>query len=136
MEEVFGPSTLVVLCASRERMIAAARKLEGQLTATLHSTAGDVAVWRDLLAVLEGKAGRLVFNGVPTGVEVCPAMMHGGPYPATSDGRSTAVGTLAIQRFVRPICYQGFPDAALPPELQEANPLRIRRLADGKPGDS
>ena len=134
MEEVFGPSTLVVACASRELMIAAARTLEGQLTAAIHSTAGDVAVWRDLLAVLEGKAGRLVFNGFPTGVEVCPAMVHGGPYPATSDGRSTSVGTLAIQRFVRPMCYQGFPDAALPPELQEANPLRIRRLVNGKMG--
>jgi NADP-dependent aldehyde dehydrogenase len=87
-----------------------------------------------LLAVLEGKAGRLVFNGFPTGVEVCPAMVHGGPYPATSDGRSTSVGTLAIERFVRPVCYQGFPDAALPPELQEANPLRIRRLVNGKMG--
>jgi NADP-dependent aldehyde dehydrogenase len=135
LEEVFGPSTLVVACASRELMIAAARTLEGQLTAAIHSTAGDVAGWRDLLAVLEGKAGRLVFNGFPTGVEVCPAMVHGGPYPATSDGRSTSVGTLAIERFVRPVCYQGFPDAALPPELQEANPLRIRRLVDGKMGE-
>jgi len=132
MEEVFGPSTLVVTCPSRELMLAAARKLEGQLTATVHGTAGDLAASRDLLAVLEAKAGRLVCNGFPTGVEVCPAIVHGGPYPATSDGRSTSVGTLAIQRFVRPVCYQGFPDDALPAELQEANPLRIRRLVDGK----
>lgn len=131
-EEVFGPSTLVVTCPSRELMITAARKLEGQLTAAVHGTPGDLAAWRDLLAVLEVKAGRLICNGFPTGVEVCPAMVHGGPYPATSDGRSTSVGSLAIQRFVRPLCYQGFPDAALPPELQEANPLRIRRLVDGK----
>ncbi len=134
MEEVFGPSTLVVTCASRELMIAAARKLEGQLTATVHGTAGDLAAGRDLLAVLEGKAGRLICNGFPTGVEVCAAMVHGGPYPATSDGRSTSVGSLAIRRFVRPVCYQGFPDAALPAELQEANPLRILRLVDGKLG--
>jgi NADP-dependent aldehyde dehydrogenase len=132
MEEIFGPSTLVVMCASREQMLASARALEGQLTATIHWAGDDVAAWRDLLAILEGKAGRLVFNGFPTGVEVCSSMVHGGPYPATSDGRSTSVGTMAIQRFARPICYQGFPDAALPAELQEANPLRIRRLVDGR----
>jgi NADP-dependent aldehyde dehydrogenase len=86
------------------------------------------------LTVLEGKAGRLVCNAFPTGVEVCHAMVHGGPYPATADGRSTSVGTLAIHRFVRPVCYQGFPDAALPEELQEANPLGINRLVDGKIG--
>jgi NADP-dependent aldehyde dehydrogenase len=133
MEEVFGPSTLVATCGSREEMLAAAQKLEGQLTATIHGTPGDLAANRDLLAVLEGKAGRLVFNAFPTGVEVCPSMVHGGPYPATSDGRSTAVGTLAIERFVRPFCYQGFPDEVLPDELKEANPLGLRRLVDGKP---
>jgi alpha-ketoglutaric semialdehyde dehydrogenase len=134
MEEVFGPSTLVVTCSSRDQMIAAAQKLEGQLTATVHGTAGEVAAWRDLLTVLEARAGRLVCNAFPTGVEVCHAMVHGGPYPATADGRSTSVGTLAIHRFVRPVCYQGFPDAALPAELQEANPLGINRLVDGKFG--
>jgi len=134
MEEVFGPSTLVVTCASRDQMIAAAHELEGQLTATVHGTSGDIAAGRDLLTVLEGKAGRLVCNAFPTGVEVCHAMVHGGPYPATADGRSTSVGTLAIHRFVRPVCYQGFPDAALPEELQEANPLGITRLVDGKIG--
>ncbi len=131
MEEVFGPSTLVVTCASRDQMLAAAQQLEGQLTATVHGTAGEVGAWRDLLTVLESRAW-LVCNAFPTGVEVCPAMVHGGPYPATADGRSTSVGTLAIQRFVRPVCYQGFPDAALPAELQEANPLGIHRLVDGK----
>jgi len=134
MEEVFGPSTLVVTCASRHQMIAAAQQLEGQLTATVHATSGDIGAGRDLLTVLEGKAGRLVCNAFPTGVEVCHAMVHGGPYPATADGRSTSVGTLAIHRFVRPVCYQGFPDAALPEELQEANPLGINRLVDGKIG--
>jgi NADP-dependent aldehyde dehydrogenase len=93
-----------------------------------------LAANRELLTVLENKAGRLVFNGFPTGVEVCSAMVHGGPYPATADGRSTSVGTLAIERFSRPVCYQGFPDEALPEELQEANPLGIQRLVDGKPG--
>jgi NADP-dependent aldehyde dehydrogenase len=132
-EEVFGPSTLVVQCGSREQMLEAARKLEGQLTATIHGTPEDLAANRDLISILETKVGRLVFNGFPTGVEVCHAMTHGGPYPATSDGRSTSVGTRAIERFVRPVCYQGFPEAALPDELKEGNPLGIWRLVDGKP---
>lgn len=134
MEEVFGPSTLVVECASREQMLAAARRLEGQLTATIHGTPEDLAANGELVELLTQKAGRLVFNGFPTGVEVCHAMTHGGPYPATSDGRSTSVGTRAIERFARPVCYQNFPDAALPDELKEANPLGIWRLVDGKPG--
>ncbi len=79
-----------------------------------------------------GEVGRLVFNGFPTGVEVCHAMVHGGPYPSTSDGRSTSVGTRAIFRFTRPVCYQGFPDDALPQELKDANPLRIWRMVDGE----
>lgn len=134
MDEVFGPSTLIIQWESREQMLSAARALEGQLTATLHGTAEDLAANRDLIAILESKAGRLLFNGFPTGVEVCHAMTHGGPYPATADGRSTSVGTRAIGRFVRPVCYQGFPDAALPPELQESNPLKIWRLVDGAIG--
>jgi 2,5-dioxopentanoate dehydrogenase len=134
MDEVFGPSTLVVECDSREQMLAAARQLEGQLTATIHGTPEDFAADRDLLAVLETRAGRLVCNGFPTGVEVCHAMTHGGPYPATADGRSTSVGTRAIERFVRPVCYQNFPDAALPDELKESNPLGLWRLVDGKLG--
>ncbi len=132
MDEIFGPSTLVVQCDSREQMLAAAHRLEGQLTATLHGTPEDLAANRDLVAILESKAGRLLFNGFSTGVEVCHAMTHGGPYPATSDGRSTSVGSRAIERFVRPVCYQGFPDEALPDELKEANPLGIWRLVDGK----
>jgi 2,5-dioxopentanoate dehydrogenase len=134
MDEVFGPSTLVVQCASRAQMLAIAQKLEGQLTATLHGTPDELTANRDLVAVLEGKVGRLLFSGFPTGVEVCHAMTHGGPYPATSDGRSTSVGTRAILRFVRPVCFQSFPDAALPEELQEANPLNLWRSVDGKPG--
>jgi NADP-dependent aldehyde dehydrogenase len=134
MDEVFGPSTLVVQCPSREDVLAAARNLEGQLTATIHGTPEDLAANLDLLAILETKVGRIVFNGFPTGVEVCHAMTHGGPYPATSDGRSTSVGTRAIERFTRPVCYQSFPDAALPDELKEANPLGLWRLVDGKLG--
>ncbi|HXR05273.1 MAG TPA: aldehyde dehydrogenase (NADP(+)) [Verrucomicrobiae bacterium] len=134
MDEVFGPSTLVVQCSSRSQMLEAARQLEGQLTATIHGTPEEFAARRDLLAVLETKAGRLVCNGFPTGVEVCHAMTHGGPYPATADGRSTSVGTRAIERFVRPVCYQNFPDAALPDELKDSNPLNLWRQVDGKLG--
>jgi len=132
MDEVFGPATLVVQCDTHEQMLAAARQLEGQLTATVHGTPADLAGCRDLLAILETKAGRLVFNGFPTGVEVCHAMTHGGPYPATADGRSTSVGTRAIERFLRPVSYQNSPDAALPDELKEPNPLGTWRLVDGK----
>ena len=132
MDEVFGPSTLVVRCPTREQLLGVARALEGQLTVSIHGTADDLAAAADLLALLEARAGRLVFNGFPTGVEVCASMVHGGPFPATSDGRSTSVGTRAIDRFVRPVCFQGFPDEALPDELKEANPLGIRRLVDGR----
>jgi NADP-dependent aldehyde dehydrogenase len=134
MDEVFGPSTLVVHCGSKSQMLAAAEKLEGQLTATVHGTPEDFSANAELLAILETKAGRLVCNGYPTGVEVCHAMNHGGPYPATADGRSTSVGTRAIVRFARPVCYQGFPDTALPDELKESNPLGLWRLVDGQLG--
>ena len=112
-------------------MLAAAAALEGHLTATIHGTEEDLASHRDLIAVLESKVGRLLFNGFPTGVEVCHAMVHGGPYPATSDGRSTSVGTQAIFRFARPFCYQDFPDSALPAELQNGNPLGLIRMVNG-----
>ena len=130
--ELFGPSTLVVTDDGTDKMLTLARSLEGQLTATVHGTEADLRANRELLDVLERKVGRVVVNGFPTGVEVCHAMVHGGPFPATSDGRSTSVGTNAIHRFTRLVCYQGFPDALLPTELQEANPLGIRRLVDGK----
>lgn len=133
MEEVFGPSTLVILCRGFAQMLAVAESLEGQLTATLHATPEELIEHRDLVRALELKVGRLIFNGFPTGVEVCHAMVHGGPYPATSDGRSTSVGTRAILRFLRPVCYQNFPDAALPETLQEANPLGLFRIVDGQP---
>jgi 2,5-dioxopentanoate dehydrogenase len=134
MDEVFGPSTLVVQCESRSEMLAAARQLEGQLTATIHASPDELAANGELLALLEARAGRLVFNSFPTGVEVCHAMHHGGPFPATSDGRTTSVGTRAIQRFARVVCYQGFPETALPDELKDGNPLGVWRLVDGKWG--
>jgi NADP-dependent aldehyde dehydrogenase len=130
-EEVFGPSTLLVTHGDRGEMLAVARSLQGQLTATIHGTEKDLAEHHDLIDILETKVGRIAFNGFPTGVEVCHAMVHGGPYPATSDGRSTSVGTRAIDRFARPVCYQDFPDAALPEELKDGNPLGVWRLVDG-----
>jgi NADP-dependent aldehyde dehydrogenase len=130
--EVFGPSTLVIRYENREEAMALARSLEGQLTATLQGTNADLAAYADLIAVLEQKAGRLIVNGYPTGVEVCHAMVHGGPFPATSDSRATSVGTYSIYRFVRPVCYQDFPQASLPEELENENPLGILRLVDGQ----
>ncbi|HXY49328.1 MAG TPA: aldehyde dehydrogenase (NADP(+)) [Terriglobales bacterium] len=130
--EIFGPTTLLVHHSSRDQLLEVARRLEGHLTATIHGTAQDLREWVDLINILESKVGRLIFNGFPTGVEVSHAMVHGGPYPATSDGRSTSVGTRAIFRFTRPVCYQGFPDQALPEELKDANPLGIWRLIDGQ----
>lgn len=130
--EVFGATSLVVACASDQQMREVADHLEGQLTATLQLDDADIDSARALLPTLERKAGRILVNGWPTGVEVCDAMVHGGPFPATSDARSTSVGTAAIQRFQRPVCYQDFPDALLPEALQHTNPLQLRRLLDGK----
>jgi len=109
-----------------------AENLEGQLTATVHGTANDLQQAKRLLQILERKAGRLLINGFPTGVEVCPSMNHGGPYPATTDVRFTSVGTAALYRFVRPICYQNFPVSLLPEALKDENPLNLWRLLDGK----
>src|SRR5579883_554973 len=131
-EEVFGPSTLLVRYESREQVIRAAEALQGHLTATLLGTEEDLATHQDLLAILERKVGRILFNGYPTGVEVCHAMVHGGPYPATSDSRSTSVGTLAIYRFARPVCYQNMPQTALPQALQNDNPLGLLRMVNGQ----
>ncbi|HXJ94943.1 MAG TPA: aldehyde dehydrogenase (NADP(+)) [Terriglobia bacterium] len=130
--EIFGPSTLLVHSGSREEMLAIAHRMEGNLTATIHGTEEDLREYADLIAVLETKVGRIIFNGFPTGLEVCNGMVHGGPFPATSDGRSTSVGGRAIQRFTRLVCYQDFPDSALPAELQDANPLGIWRQAGGQ----
>jgi NADP-dependent aldehyde dehydrogenase len=126
MDEVFGASSVIVRCRDEEQLVDVAGRLEGQLTATL--LADDEPLARRLLPVLERKAGRLIANGWPTGVEVSHAMVHGGPFPATSDGRSTSVGTLAIERFLRPICYQNMPDPLLPEELRGVTPPWPHRL--------
>ena len=118
--------------SSWEQLIDCARSLEGQLTATIHADTEELENSHDLIAILQTKAGRLVFKGFPTGVEVGYAMVHGGPFPATSDGRSTSVGTRAALRFTRSVCYQDWPDQALPKELQNANPLHIWRMVDGR----
>jgi NADP-dependent aldehyde dehydrogenase len=131
-EELFGPSTLLVGCGTGEELETIARSLAGQLTATIHGTDEDLARHQNLITILQQKAGRLVFNQFPTGVEVCPAMQHGGPYPATTDSRSTSVGAFAIKRFARPVCFQNFPDAALPAELQNKNSRNLWRLIDNR----
>jgi len=130
-EEIFGPTTLLIQYGKTDELVAAAARLHGHLTATIHGTEEDIANAGDLIRVLETKVGRILFNGYPTGVEVCHAMVHGGPYPATSDSRTTSVGTKAIARFVRPVCYQDSPDASLPAELKRGNPLGIMRLMNG-----
>ena len=131
-DEIFGPTTLAVLCADKEEMLAVARKFKGELTGTIHGTAADLQEFRPLLPILENRVGRLLAGGFPTGVEVCSAMNHGGPWPATTDGHYTSVGTAAIFRFSRPICLQSMPDACLPAELQNANPRKIWRLVNNE----
>lgn len=130
-QEVFGPCTVLVEFDDAAQLLRAVEALHGQLTATLIAEPEDLADAVPLVSALEQKAGRLLVNGYPTGVEVSDAMVHGGPYPATSDARGTSVGTLAIDRFLRPVCFQNFDDAWLPPALQNANPLGIDRLVNG-----
>lgn len=130
--EAFGAASLIVQCGSEDEIRQVTEHLEGQLTFTLHLDDADLEQARALLPTLERKAGRLLVNGWPTGVEVCDAMVHGGPFPATSDARTTSVGTAAILRFLRPVCYQDFPDSLLPSALKHANPLHLRRLLDGQ----
>jgi alpha-ketoglutaric semialdehyde dehydrogenase len=130
--EVFGPSTLLVRFSNQRDLLDAAKSLSGHLTATIHGTDEDLQEFSDLIQVLKDKVGRIVFNGYPTGVEVCHAMVHGGPYPASTNSRTTSVGSQAIFRFARPVCYQDFPDSALPAELKNSNPLGIWRMVDGE----
>ena len=131
--EIFGPSSLVVWCKDAAEMRAVAGHVEGSLTATLHAGKDEAAPTGELVAILAAKAGRLVFNGFPTGVEVSHAIVHGGPHPSTSDGgRSTSVGTRALNRWGRLVCYQNFSEELLPPELQSANPRGLRRLVNGE----
>jgi alpha-ketoglutaric semialdehyde dehydrogenase len=127
-EEMFGPASLIVIGNDITELERVAEAMEGQLTATLYGTDDELREHAYLVETLRRKVGRLIFNGVPTGLEVGHAMQHGGPYPATTDSRSTSVGTAAIARFARPLCYQDFPDAALPVALQNHNTLGIWRM--------
>jgi len=135
-EEVFGPFTMAVLCKDKTEMEQVAHKLNGQLTATMMGTETDFEEYKDLAELLAEKAGRVIFNGVPTGVEVCPAMHHGGPFPSTSSSLFTSVGTDAIKRFARPVAFQNMPESLLPVELKKSNPLGIWRMVNGEMGKS
>lgn len=132
-EEVFGSSSLVVRCPDRDSIADVIGALDGQLTAAIHIAESDHEEVKSLLPVLEKKVGRILVNGFGTGVEVSHAMVHGGPFPSTSDGRSTSVGTMAINRFLRPVCYQDLPDSLLPKDVRDGNPLGLEQLVDGKP---
>ena len=131
-QEVFGPFSMVVQCNDKEQLEEIIARLEGQLTGTVISDANEAADYPELLSVLQNRVGRIIFNGVPTGVEVCPSMVHGGPYPASTDSRFTAVGIHSIKRWVRPFSYQDCPNYLLPVELKNENPLGISRLVNGQ----
>lgn len=131
-EEIFGPAAIIIECADLSEMEAVIAGFVGQLTGTIHMVDADTEAAAKLMPHLERNCGRVLINGFPTGVEVCHSMVHGGPYPASTDPRSTSVGSLAIERFVRPISYQNMPDALLPDALKRTNPLNIARLVDGK----
>lgn len=131
-EEIFGPFTMVVACEDMTEMLAVANALQGQLTGTLVATESDIESNPEIAEALSNKVGRLLFNGVPTGVEVCHSMQHGGPYPASTNQRTTSVGTAAISRFVRPVAYQSWPDSLLPDALKNSNPLGLWRVVNGE----
>ena len=132
--EIYGPAVLAVGCASRAELLAVVQSLHGHLTATVHGDGDDFAEFADVISALRSKVGRLIANGVPTGVEVCASMVHGGPYPAATDARFSAVGATAIQRWVRPVCWQDWPHDLLPAELRDDNPRGLRRMVDGVVG--
>ncbi len=133
-DEVFGACSLLIECDDMAQVKRVAEQLEGQLTATLQLDDRDLDAAKALLPVLEDRAGRVLVNGWPTGVEVCHAMVHGGPFPATSDSRTTSVGSAAIYRFLRPVCYQNLPQELLPEALRDGNPLGISQLQNGSRG--
>ncbi|MEN9884619.1 MAG: hypothetical protein RLZZ420_1836 [Bacteroidota bacterium] len=132
LEELFGPSGIVIPLKTTGEMLSFAKKLKGQLTATIHGTEEELSDYGELIDLLEQIAGRVIVNGFPTGVEVCSAMVHGGPFPSTTDSKSTSVGTAAIYRFTRPVCYQNMPQHLLPEELKNKNVLNISRLVNGE----
>ncbi len=129
--EVFGPFSMVVQCENEIELEQVISNLEGQLTGTVISDNNEVADYLNIISALQNRVGRIIFNGVPTGVEVCESMVHGGPYPASTDSRFTAVGVNSIKRWVRPFSYQNWPNDLLPKELQNENPLEISRIVDG-----
>lgn len=131
-QEVFGPFSVIVRCADAKELEQVLDKLEGQLTGTILGSAEEVLKHSQIVDALQGRVGRILFNGVPTGVEVCPAMQHGGPFPASTDSRFTSVGMSAIKRWARPVCFQNWPAEALPDALKDANPLGISRIVDGQ----
>lgn len=130
-EEVFGPASIHVLADNKEQLLEIAQALQGQITASVWAVDSDWNVYASLLTVLQEKAGRVIINGVPTGVEVGHAMVHGGPYPATTDSKTTSVGSQAIYRFTRPVCFQDFPGVLLPAELKNENASGILRMVNG-----
>ena len=129
-QEVFGPYSIVVQCENENQLEAIISKLEGQLTGTVIADNNEVENYNEVISALQNRVGRIIFNGVPTGVEVCPSMVHGGPYPASTDSRFTAVGIHSIKRWVRPFSYQDWPNNLLPDELKNENPLEISRLVN------
>lgn len=131
-EEIFGPFSLLIVCRGADELEKVLATFDGQLTASVLATDADVEKYATAIKTIQEVVGRLIFNGVPTGVEVCYAMQHGGPYPSTTDGRFTSVGVDAIKRFVRPVAFQDAPDAYLPDELKDANPLKIWRRINGQ----
>jgi alpha-ketoglutaric semialdehyde dehydrogenase len=131
-QEVFGPYSLVIRCKDITEMTEVVKKLEGQLTATLMATENDIHSNEEFVEAVKNICGRFVLNGVPTGVEVCLGMQHGGPFPATTDSRFTSVGADGIKRFARPIAYQNWPDELLPDELKNENPLGMWRTVNNQ----
>ena len=129
--EVFGPFSMVVQCDNTSELEQVIASLEGQLTGTVISDNNEISNYSNIIAALQNRVGRIIFNGVPTGVEVCESMVHGGPYPASTDSRFSAVGISSIKRWVRPFSYQSWPNELLPKELQNENPLDIFRTIDG-----
>ena len=130
-QEVFGPYSIIVQCKNKEQLETIVASLEGQLTGTVIADNNEENDFSGVISALQNRVGRIIFNGVPTGVEVCPSMNHGGPYPASTDSRFTAVGIHSIKRWVRPFSYQDWPNNLLPAELQNENPLGISRLVNG-----
>ncbi len=129
-QEVFGPYSIVVQCEDIDQLEQIIANLEGQLTGTIIAEESELSKYPRVVNSLQNRVGRLIYNGVPTGVEVCPSMHHGGPYPSSTDSRFTAVGIHSIKRWVRPISYQDWPDSLLPNELKNSNPLGILEISE------